>query len=335
MQTKSIIDSVLSKNIKSTANDKKQIKHASTELLYDTKTSQALTKYQDIVNHIQDKSGTTDEAVVLCCMTRTNNPVSYQVVEDGPLDITAEKLEGARYSKSCDLMCFGPVYTSLHADINYSHRNSLIPSWNCGVVKIWIIHKKCNAKTNREVPTAQKQREAKGFKPIYDLTKVLEAKKDYVLLIQRPGQLIRHNGRHVHCVITAIDLKINPTGFSLSIGRKDLYVNDIFAYATGSRDTSISDNCKQASREHFINTQLNAADQKKLGVEFEKAKQLRQKGRKRRRRGGFQRGNKAAKKAKKENTVSKLTLFLPSYFLYFFFVKVSEGENYNESAKEI
>ena len=274
------------------------------------KTSQALIKYENIVNHIQDKRGTPDEAVVLCCMTRTNNPVSYEVVNNGPLDIKAGKQHGARDSKSCDLMCFGPVYTSLHADINYSHRNSLIPSWNRGVVKFWIIHKKCDAETNRKVPTPEKQRCAKRFQPIHDLTKVLTASKDFVLLIQLPGQLIRHNGRHVHCVITAIDLNNNPTGFSLSIGRKDLYVKDIFAYATGSRDTSISDNCKQASREHFINTQLNAADQKKLGVEFEKAKQLRQKGRKRRRRGGFQRGNKAAKKAKKENTVSKFTLFL-------------------------
>jgi len=276
------------------------------------KTSQALIKYENIVNHIQDKRGTPDEAVVLCCMTRTNNPVSYEVVNNGPLDIKAGKQHGARDSKSCDLMCFGPVYTSLHADINYSHRNSLIPSWNPGVVKFWIIHKKCDAETNRKVPTPEKQRCAKRFQPIHDLTKVLTASKDFVLLIQLPGQLIRHNGRHVHCVITVIDPNLNPTGFSLSIGRKDLYLKDIHAYATGSRDTSISHKCKQASRSLFINTQLKPKDKKDLGDEYAKKEQLRLQGRKRKH-PGFHRGNTAAKK--KKNTVSKFTMFYFTFIL--------------------
>ena len=308
LQKKTIIESVLSKNVKSTPDDKKQIKHASTELLYVEKTTQALIKYENIVNHIQDKRGTPDEAVVLCCMTRTNNPVSYEVVNNGPLDIKAAKQKGARDSKSCDLMCFGPVYTSLHADINYSHRNSLIPSWNRGVVKFWIIHRQCDAETNRRVPTAEKQRCAKRFRPIHDLTKVLAAAKDFVLLIQLPGQLIRH----VHCVITAIDPNINPTGLSLSLGRKDLYLKDILAYASGSRDTSVSHKCKQASRALFINTQLTAVDKRDLGEEFAKKRQLLLQGRKRKHHGGFQPGNKAAKK-KKKNTVSKYTLYVLFY----------------------
>jgi len=265
-------------------------------------TSKKLIKYQDIVNHIQDKSGTLDEAVVLCCMKRTNNPVSYTVVDGGPLYITkGKKME------SNDLMSFGPVYTSLHADINYCHRNSLIPSWNRGVVKFWIIRKNYDAATNRTIPTGPRKRSAKDFAPIYDLNKVLTAIQDYVLLIQRPGQLIRHYGKHVHCVITAIDTTINPTGISLSIGRKDHYVEDIHDYVTGSRDTSVSNACTQASREVFVNTNLTEADKKKLGAEFEKKKQLREKGRTYKRKGGFQLGNQAARK---KNSVRKLTKYL-------------------------
>ncbi len=40
-------------------------------------------------------------------------------------------------------------------------------------------------------------------------------------LIQRPGQIIRHYGKHFHCVITAIDPILNLTGLSLSIGRRN------------------------------------------------------------------------------------------------------------------
>ena len=173
-------------------------------------------------------------------------------------------------------------------------------------------------------------RKSRGARKDFSPYTILTASKDFVLLIQLPGQLIRHNGRHVHCVITAIDPNINPTGFSLSIGRKDLYLKDIHAYATGSRDTSISHKCKQASRALFINTQLKPKDKKDLGDEYAKKEQLRLQGRKRKH-PGFQRGNTAAKK--KENTVSKFTMFYFTFILRLYvFVKECFEENNDERA---
>lgn len=160
-------------------------------------------KYQDIVDFIQDplKKETPNESVVICCMKKSNNPVAYKVTIDGPLDNKAGKKQGTKSSESCDFMSFGPIYTSLHTDLYYSTRNSFIPSWNVGVIKIWILRKECDAKTNRRVRTSPRKRTSKAWKPVDELNYILTEKDNYVLLIQRPGQLIRHYGKHVHCVI--------------------------------------------------------------------------------------------------------------------------------------
>jgi hypothetical protein len=90
------IDSILKKNIKSTANDNKEIKYASTEKIYEETISSAFVKYQHVVDFIQDptKTGTPNESVVICCMRKANNPVEYNVTEGGPLDIKAGKKTG-------------------------------------------------------------------------------------------------------------------------------------------------------------------------------------------------------------------------------------------------
>jgi hypothetical protein len=92
------IDSILNKNIKSSAMDDKEIKYASTEKIYEKTISSAFVKYQHVVNYIQDetKTGTPNESVVICCMRKANNPVKYIVTEDGPLDIKAGKKNRAR-----------------------------------------------------------------------------------------------------------------------------------------------------------------------------------------------------------------------------------------------
>jgi hypothetical protein len=90
------IDSIPNKNIKSTAKDKKEIKYASIEKIYEETISSAFVKYQDIVDYIQDplKTGTPNKSVVICCVKKSNNPVEYIVTEDGPLDIKAGKTTG-------------------------------------------------------------------------------------------------------------------------------------------------------------------------------------------------------------------------------------------------
>ncbi len=132
-------------------------------------------------------------------------------------------------------MSFGPIYTSLHADLFYSTRNSLIPSWNVGFVKIWILRKECDAQTNRIGSTRASTLASKGWKPEHELNYILTQKEHYVLLIQRSGQIIRHNGRHFHCVLTAIDPIINPAGLSLSIGRRDQYTKDHYLFCSASK----------------------------------------------------------------------------------------------------
>ena len=274
------------KNIKSTANDNKEIKYASTEKIYEETISSAFVKYQHVVDFIQDptKTGTPNESVVICCMRKANNPVEYNVTEDGPLDIKAGKKLGLKSSESCDFMSFGPIYTSLHADLYYTTRNSLIPSWNVGVVKIWILRKECDAETNRNGTTRASTLASKAWKPADELNYILTQKEHYVLLIQHPGQIIRHYGKHLHCVITAIDPIINPTGLSLSIGRRDLYTEDQYLFFSGSRQRLMytsTQGYKQVSRDRFLAQNITVADKRKLGKDFidrkERARKRKQK----------------------------------------------------------
>ena len=289
------IDSILKKKIKSSAMDNKEIKYASTEKIYEETISSAFVKYQHVVDYIQDptNSGTPNESVVICCMRKANNPVEYEVTKDGPLDIKAGKKLGLKSSESCDFMSFGPIYTSLHADLYYTTRNSLIPSWNVGVVKIWILRKECDAVTNRNGTTRASTLASKAWKPADELNYILTQKEHYVLLIQRPGQIIRHYGKHFHCVITAIDPILNPTGLSLSIGRRDKYLKDHYLYCSASKERLSKTKAEgyiQVSRKLYLKQNITNADKRKLGKEFLDRKERARK-RTPKKKGGFQKGN--------------------------------------------
>lgn len=289
------INSILTKNIKCTATDQKEIKYASTERIYDETISSTLIKYQDIVDFIQDplKKETPNESVVICCVKKSNNPVAYKVTKDGPLDNKAGKKQGTKSSESCDFISFGPIYTSLHTDLYYSTRNSFIPSWNVGVIKIWILRKECDAITNRRVRTSPRKKTSKAWKPVDEINYILTEKEHYVLLIQRPGQLIRHYGKHVHCVITAIDTTLNPTRLSLSIGRRDLYTKDHYLFCSASTERLENTNTQgyiQVSRQRYLKKNITVADKKELGQNFLDMKERTRK-RKKKKKGGFQVGN--------------------------------------------
>jgi hypothetical protein len=283
------INAVLQKDVEC-----RNIKHASTEIEYDESVKMSFVKYQDIFDFIQSKSGTRDECVVLCNIKCSDNPVKYTVVKGGPLDIK----EGRKFSsksESSDFLCFGPVYTSFHSDVGYAHRNSLIPSWNEGVVKFWIIRKECDSKTQRNAPTNTRRKNSPKFTPLDELNQVFRYPMDYQLLIQQPGQIVRHNGKHVHCVITAIDIKVNPSRLSLSIGRKDYYAEDNYAFASLTKDTLVIASKKEGtfkhlSRDAFIEKQLTTEDKKKLKGQIEEDESKRTS--KRKRKGGFKKGNK-------------------------------------------
>ena len=287
------IDYVLQKDIESHNN----IKHASTEREYDKSVKETFIKYQDIVNFIQTKGGTCDESVVLCCITQSTNPVNYTVVKGGPLDVKAGRQSSSK-SESSDFLCFGPVYTSFHSDVGYAHRNSLIPSWNQGVIKFWIIRRECDSKTQRYAVTNPRRLLSSSFTALDELNKVLKYPEDYLLLIQRPGQFVRHNGKHVHCVITAIDIEVNPSSLSLSLGRKDYYPQDNYAFASSTKETLVvaskkKGTFKHLSRDAFIKKQLTSEDKKILKSQIEADASRRTRSTKRK--GGFQIGNEFSK----------------------------------------
>ena len=289
------INSILTKNIKCTATDQKEIKYASTERIYDETISSTLIKYQDIVDFIQDplKKETRNESVVICCVKKSNNPVAYKVTKDGPLDNKEGKKQGTKSSESCDFISFGPIYTSLHTDLYYSTRNSFIPSWNVGVIKIWILRKECDAETNRNGTTRASTLASKAWKPEHELNYILTQKEHYILLIQHPGQIIRHYGKHLHCVITAIDPIINPTGLSLSIGRRDQYTEDHYLFCSGSNQRLMKTSTQgyiQVSRDRYVTQNTTKADKRKLGKAFLERKERARK-RTRQKKGGFQVGN--------------------------------------------
>ena len=272
------IDYVLQKDIESHNN----IKHASTEREYDKSVKETFIKYQDIVNFIQTKGGTCDESVVLCCITQSTNPVNYTVVKGGPLDVKAGRQSSSK-SESSDFLCFGPVYTSFHSDVGYAHRNSLIPSWNQGVIKFWIIRRECDSKTQRYAVTNPRRLLSSSFTALDELNKVLKYPEDYLLLIQRPGQFVRHNGKHV---------------LSLSLGRKDYYPQDNYAFASSTKETLVvaskkKGTFKHLSRDAFIKHQLTSEDKKILKSQIEADASRRTRSTKRK--GGFQIGNEFSK----------------------------------------
>ena len=238
--------------------------------------------------------------MVLCNIKCSDNPVNYTVVKGGPLDVKKGR-QSSSCSESSDFLCFGPVYTSFHSDFGYAHRNSLIPSWIQGVIKFWIIGKECDSKTQRNGVTNPRRLFSSAFEPKDELEMVLKYPADYKLLIQRPGQLVRHNGKHIHCVITAIDIEVNPSRMSLSLGRKDYFPEDNYAFASSTTETLVIDNeaegtFKLVSREKFIEHQLTTEEKKILKRRIE-AEDKSKRTRKKKRKGGFQKGNSYALKS--------------------------------------
>ena len=324
-------DSIMSKNIKSGPNDEKQLKHASTEVAYTIEELGTINTYQDIVTFIreQQRLGTIYESVVICCTTQLNNPLAYQAILGGPLDpvkpdpLTTEK-NALSESSSCDLIIFGPAYTSLHADFLYSRRSSLIPSWNQGVIKLWIIRKDCSSTTNRYERTSSNRVMGKSYQPYNEIDGVLRRPQEFLLLIQRPGQAIRHNGRHYHCVITAFDPAVNQNMLSMSLGRKDSYTQDKLDYCNAALPTDCivkrnkKGGTKKVSKRLFIKTSLITLDKTRLKWKDNKKSKSKSKSKSK---GGFQKGNQLNPK-KKLKVLKHNSDFLYTYFCILMYVYV-------------
>ena len=223
-----------------------------------------------------------EDALVVCCIDVKHNPFKYSIFKEGPLH--CEK----RSSRSSDVLSFGPLFTPLHVDVDYGNRTSLIPSWNVGTKKLWFIRRKADSRTQKLVnPTKHK------CTPEEQLQTILSESDEYILLIQEPGDIIRHIGQHYHLVMTIIDNNsLNPSGICVSIGKIDIDVHDKKTYVrrlsvpvVANEDGSL----RTVSKETFIKTQLNKKEATALLKEIDKVKK-----RKRCATRGFAKGNKLA-----------------------------------------
>ncbi len=64
---------------------------------------------------------------------------------------------------------------------------------------------------------------------------------------------------------------MNPTGLSLSIGRRDLYTEDKYLFCSGSTQRLMNTSTqgyKQVSRDRFLAQNITVADKRKLGKDF-------------------------------------------------------------------
>jgi len=226
------------------------------------------------------------DALVICCLNRKRSPLKYEVLADGPLScVNSSCCSDA--SRSSDLLSFGPLLTTLHVDCDYGSRISVIPSWNTGIKKLWFIRQTATARTQKLVnPTKH------GLSSQQQLKTIFNERNNYSLLVQEPGDVIKHLGKHYHFVITVVDSELNPSGICLSLGKIDTNLEDrrqfvrmVSVPVQGRKDGSIT----KATKDNFIKTQLGKDAAPVL-------KQLKETRKRKRTRGnrGFCKGNKLA-----------------------------------------
>jgi hypothetical protein len=90
---------------------------------------------------------------------------------------------------------------------------------------------------------------------------------------------------------------------SLSLGRKDYYAEDNYAFASSTKDTLVLASKKKGtfkllSRDAFIEEQLTTEDKTKLKLKSVIKADASRRTRKKKRKGGFQKGNTCSKTPK-------------------------------------
>jgi len=224
-----------------------------------------------------------EEAIAVCCLQQNTSPIPYMVIAGGPFAVTTRSS-----SRSSDVLSFGPLITSLHYDVDYGIRTSSIPSWNVGVKKLWFIRRTATVKTQKLVnPTIHKLTAQQQLQTIYN------ERADYYLLVQEPGDIIKHRGKHYHFVITVYDQSLNPSGLCLSVGKIDVYLEEKIKYVRIVRPVLVKadGSLKPTSREKFMKNQLGSKLSAPVLKELEENKKKRKASKKLR---GFSKGNKLA-----------------------------------------
>ena len=210
-----------------------------------------LKTFADVKEAVLEKD---EDALAIVRLKNTTSPFKYNIVTEGPID-TKNKTD----ARSSDILSFGPMFTSLHVDVDHGNRTSVIPSWNIGTMKFWFIRKNADVRTQKLVNPAM------ATTPQEQVEMILNHHKDYALLVQEPGDVIRHRGKHYHCVITAINKFVNPSELCSSIGRIDTPVEEKIKYVRQVPLSVVSLNRKKKiTRKAFMNNQLTKAVAKTL-----------------------------------------------------------------------
>jgi hypothetical protein len=236
-----------------------------------------------------------EDGLLLCCLKAKDHSLDYTILPDGPLSCALAR----NFSRTSDLLFFGAFVTSLHVDTDYGNRTSIIPSWNVGVKKLWFIRRLSTARTQKFVnPTKHK------LTPQQQLETIFTERDDYYRLVQEPGDVIEHRGKHYHFVITLVDRDINPSGLCLSVGKIDTTREEkkkfvkqappVIAKSDGS--------LKKVSRDTFIKNQLGKGVASDNVLKDLKANRKKRKAKKVR---GFCKGNKIACRKKQKVTLAE------------------------------
>ena len=230
-----------------------------------------------------------ENGLLICCLKAKEHSLGYNVLSDGPLCCSLAK----KFSRTSDLLSFGPFVTSLHVDTDYGNRTSLIPSWNVGVIKLWFIRRSSTARTQKLVNPTRHE-----LTPQQQLETIFKERDEYYLLVQEPGDVMQHRGKHYHFVITVVDRDINPSGLCLSVGKiettreeKEKFVKQappVIAKPDGS--------LKKVSRDTFIKNQLGKGLASDTVLKDLKKNRKKRKAKKER---GFCKGNNMASSSKK------------------------------------
>ena len=125
------------------------------------------------------------------------------------------------------------------------------------------------------------------------LQTIFNERADYYLLVQEPGDIIKHRGKHYHFVITVYDQSLNPSGLCLSVGKIDFYLDEKIKYVRIVRPVSVNadGSLKPTSKEKFMKNQLGSKSSGPVLKQLAEIKKKRKASKKLR---GFSKGNKLA-----------------------------------------
>ena len=230
-----------------------------------------------------------DDSAMICCLNHSNSPIKY---DENFLLSECIKISNLKTSSS-DIISYGPIVSNLHKDLTYSKRISYIDRNNTGTVKIWIISISSATRMNKLISIDKhKLTPSDVIKHI-----IFKFPQNFQILIQRPGDMIIHEGKCYHMVITIINPIVNKSGICFSFGRRFDDLTNKVASAKDNRFNGYIADSNGRLKRVSPNVSLKASLGKVLGLKI--IKQI-EEGKKQKAslksKKGFQKGNNLASK---------------------------------------